>query len=178
MRVGGVFDPQLDTLRVALDSALTSPVGLAVAVSRETGRYLGVVDADQILTHVQEARAALEVPVGERAATGGGSGDQPAREPATPDVAAEDDAPADDAPADDAPADETRADKTPAVDLAADETPVEVAPAEETAAELALAPGMPAEVVAPENQSADDVPAVETSAAASGDPAPDEQVRS
>ena len=84
MRVGGVFDPQLDTLRVALDSALTSPVGLAVAVSRETGRYLGVVDADQILTHVREARAALDVPVGERAATGGGSGDQPAREPATP----------------------------------------------------------------------------------------------
>ena len=168
MRVGGVFDPQLDTLRVALDSALTSPVGLAVAVSRETGRYLGVVDADQILTHVREARAALDVPVGERAATGGGSGDQPAREPATPDVAAADDAPAEDAAADDAPADETRA----------DETPAEVAPAEETAAEVALAPGMPPEVVAPENPSADDVPAEETAAAASEDPAPDEQVRS
>jgi osmoprotectant transport system ATP-binding protein len=59
-RLGSVFDPESDTLRVALDSALTSPVGLAVAVSKSTGRYAGVVAADQILAEVTDARAALE----------------------------------------------------------------------------------------------------------------------
>ncbi len=47
--LGSTFDPQQDTLRAALDAALTSPYGLAVAVSRETGRYAGVVGADTIL---------------------------------------------------------------------------------------------------------------------------------
>jgi osmoprotectant transport system ATP-binding protein len=62
LRMGAVFDPQTDTLRVALDSALTSPVGLAVAVNRETGRYVGVVSADEILGQVADARAALDSP--------------------------------------------------------------------------------------------------------------------
>ncbi|MFP5283601.1 MAG: hypothetical protein ACLGIF_09140, partial [Actinomycetes bacterium] len=57
LRLGGTFDPALDTLRVALDSALTSPTGLAVAVDRGTGRYAGVVDADLILDAATEARA-------------------------------------------------------------------------------------------------------------------------
>ncbi len=62
LRMGAVFDPQTDTLRVALDSALTSPVGLAVAVSRDSGRYVGVVSADEILGQVADARAALDSP--------------------------------------------------------------------------------------------------------------------
>jgi osmoprotectant transport system ATP-binding protein len=62
MRLGAVFDPKVDTLRVALDSALTSPVALAVAVNRETGRYLGVVTADEILAQVADSRAALDDP--------------------------------------------------------------------------------------------------------------------
>ena len=56
--LGATFDPEQDTLRLALDSALTSPVGLAVAVSRATGRYAGVVSAERILDQVRTARAA------------------------------------------------------------------------------------------------------------------------
>ncbi|HET9647657.1 MAG TPA: ATP-binding cassette domain-containing protein [Microlunatus sp.] len=62
LRMGALFDPRTDTLRVALDSALTSPVGLAVAVNRDTGRYVGVVRADDILAQVADARAALDEP--------------------------------------------------------------------------------------------------------------------
>ena len=43
--VGSTFDPETDTLRIALDAALTSPVGLAVAVNRDSGRFAGVVSA-------------------------------------------------------------------------------------------------------------------------------------
>ena len=42
---GSTFDPETDTLRTALDSALTSPFGLAVAVAPGTGRFAGVVSA-------------------------------------------------------------------------------------------------------------------------------------
>ena len=45
-RSGSTFDPESDNLRVALDSALTSPFGLAVAVDADTGRYAGVVGAE------------------------------------------------------------------------------------------------------------------------------------
>ena len=43
--LGSTFDPETDTLRIALDSALTSPFGLAVAVAPDTGRFAGVVTA-------------------------------------------------------------------------------------------------------------------------------------
>ncbi len=56
LALGTVFDPATDTLRAALDAALTSPAGLAVAVTRETGRYIGVVTAAEILGHVRETR--------------------------------------------------------------------------------------------------------------------------
>ena len=59
LRVGALFDPRADTLRVALDSALTSPVGLAVAVDRETGRYVGVVSADGAVTKLLEPSEVL-----------------------------------------------------------------------------------------------------------------------
>ncbi|HEX8487688.1 MAG TPA: ABC transporter ATP-binding protein, partial [Propionibacteriaceae bacterium] len=45
--LGSTFDPETDSLRAALDAALTSPVGVAVAVVN--GRYAGVVGAKDIL---------------------------------------------------------------------------------------------------------------------------------
>ncbi len=57
LQLGATFDPESDTMRVALDSALTSPVGLAVAVSKETGRYAGTVTAAKILAQVTQSRA-------------------------------------------------------------------------------------------------------------------------
>jgi osmoprotectant transport system ATP-binding protein len=59
--LGSTFDPETDTLRAALDAALTSPVGLAVAVSRTSGgRFVGVVGARHILAHVVKARVEPE----------------------------------------------------------------------------------------------------------------------
>jgi osmoprotectant transport system ATP-binding protein len=57
--LGSTFSPETDTLRTALDSALTSPYGLAVAVTAETGRYAGVVSADDILAKVKDLRVSL-----------------------------------------------------------------------------------------------------------------------
>ena len=54
--VGSVFDPSVDTLRFALDAALSSPVGLAVGVDKATGRYAGVVQASDILDCVRTER--------------------------------------------------------------------------------------------------------------------------
>ena len=59
MALGATFDPETDSLRTALDAALTSPVGLAVAVTGEARRYAGVVDADMILHQVTQARAQI-----------------------------------------------------------------------------------------------------------------------
>ncbi|HET9778955.1 MAG TPA: hypothetical protein VFP81_06695, partial [Propionibacteriaceae bacterium] len=59
IRLGSTFSPETDTLRAALDSALTSPHGLAVAVRAETGRYAGVVSADTILAKVKDVRASV-----------------------------------------------------------------------------------------------------------------------
>ncbi|HLL61650.1 MAG TPA: ATP-binding cassette domain-containing protein [Propionibacteriaceae bacterium] len=56
--VGSTFVPESDNLRTALDSALTSPYGLAVAVAAGTGRFAGVVSAGDILAQVADARAA------------------------------------------------------------------------------------------------------------------------
>jgi osmoprotectant transport system ATP-binding protein len=57
--LGSTFSPEEDSLRVALDSALTSPHGLAVAVTADTGRYAGVVSADAIIAKVKELRESI-----------------------------------------------------------------------------------------------------------------------
>ncbi|HLM21677.1 MAG TPA: ABC transporter ATP-binding protein, partial [Propionibacteriaceae bacterium] len=70
--VGSTFDPETDTLRIALDAALTSPVGLAVAVNRASGRFAGVVSAQEILAQVAEVKGAQQ----ESIALGAADGDQ------------------------------------------------------------------------------------------------------
>jgi len=55
LALGSTFDPENDSLRVALDAALTSPVGIAVALSRD--RYAGVVRAEDILAQATDSRA-------------------------------------------------------------------------------------------------------------------------
>src|SRR4029453_5329768 len=57
--LGATFSPETDSLRAALDSALTSPYGLAVAVTADTHRYAGVVSADAILDKVRDERASI-----------------------------------------------------------------------------------------------------------------------
>ena len=57
--LGSTFSPETDSLRVALDSALTSPHGLAVAVTSDTHRYAGVVSADTILDKVKDLRVSI-----------------------------------------------------------------------------------------------------------------------
>jgi osmoprotectant transport system ATP-binding protein len=57
--LGSTFSPETDSLRVALDSALTSPHGLAVAVTADTRRYAGVVSADTILAKVKDVRVSI-----------------------------------------------------------------------------------------------------------------------
>jgi osmoprotectant transport system ATP-binding protein len=55
--LGSTFNPETDSLRAALDAALTSPVGVAVAVAN--GRYAGVVSAKDILAAATVSRAAV-----------------------------------------------------------------------------------------------------------------------
>jgi osmoprotectant transport system ATP-binding protein len=57
--LGATFSPERDSLRGALDSALTSRYGLAVAVTGDTGRYAGVVRADTILDKVKDVRTSI-----------------------------------------------------------------------------------------------------------------------
>jgi len=59
LRLGSTFSPETDSLRGALDSALTSPFGLAVAVTADTQRYAGVVSADGILDKVRDVRTSI-----------------------------------------------------------------------------------------------------------------------
>jgi osmoprotectant transport system ATP-binding protein len=59
LRLGSTFSPETDSLRGALDSALTSPFGLAVAVTADTQRYAGVVSADAILDKVRDVRTSI-----------------------------------------------------------------------------------------------------------------------
>ena len=65
--LGATFNPESDSLRAALDAALTSPVGLAVAVTGDPRRYAGVVDADMILHQVTQARAQIAESIAVRA---------------------------------------------------------------------------------------------------------------
>jgi osmoprotectant transport system ATP-binding protein len=57
--LGSTFSPETDTLRTALDSALTSQYGLAVAVTADTRRFAGVVAADDILAKVKDVRVSI-----------------------------------------------------------------------------------------------------------------------
>jgi osmoprotectant transport system ATP-binding protein len=66
--LGSTFNAESDTLRTALDSALTSLYGLAVAVAPETGRFAGVASAKKILEQVADARAAVAESISVRAA--------------------------------------------------------------------------------------------------------------
>jgi osmoprotectant transport system ATP-binding protein len=66
--MGSTFVRETDTLRAALDSALTSPYALAVALDPETGRYAGVVPADAILAQVATQRTGSPESVTLRAA--------------------------------------------------------------------------------------------------------------
>lgn len=54
--LGDVFDPGSGSLQEALNASLTSPVGLAVAVTRGTGRYAGVLSAAEIVAAAVEQR--------------------------------------------------------------------------------------------------------------------------
>jgi osmoprotectant transport system ATP-binding protein len=65
--LGTVFDPATDSLRTALDAALSSPVGRAVAVSGAIGRYAGIVTISDLLTAVATHREDLAVARVERA---------------------------------------------------------------------------------------------------------------
>jgi osmoprotectant transport system ATP-binding protein len=98
--LGATFSPETDSLRAALDSALTSPYGLAVAVTADTHRYAGVVSADAILDKVRDVRVSIAESISIRdleAAEEGANLDQ--LEPSYEDVAgpADDDDPDDDA---------------------------------------------------------------------------------
>ncbi|HEX8508233.1 MAG TPA: ABC transporter ATP-binding protein [Propionibacteriaceae bacterium] len=57
LALGATFNPEQDSLRSALDAALTSPVGMAVAVV--DGRYAGVASAEQILSQATASRASV-----------------------------------------------------------------------------------------------------------------------
>lgn len=54
--LGVTFDPARDSLRQALDAALSSSFGKAVAVTGEAGRYAGVVAADEVMRALAEHR--------------------------------------------------------------------------------------------------------------------------
>lgn len=79
MALGATFDPERDSLRTALDAALTSPVGLAVAVSGQPRRYAGVVDADMILAQVTQTRAQIAESIAIRAEDPGPTTDPASR---------------------------------------------------------------------------------------------------
>jgi osmoprotectant transport system ATP-binding protein len=52
---GSLYDTEADSLRGALDAALSSPSGLGVAVDR-TGAVVGSISADDVLTALADAR--------------------------------------------------------------------------------------------------------------------------
>ncbi len=151
--LGSTFSPETDSLRAALDSALTSPHGLAVAVMADTGRYAGVVSADTILAKVKDVRVAIAESISVREAeatlvdeTLEESGYEPLGEPAhkPQDEPAEEEKPQDELAGGDQPADE------PAEQF---EAPEEAAAADERADAYAP-PDQPAEA-APTDQPAD-----------------------
>jgi len=61
--LGGTFDPRRDSLRTALDAALGSPVGRAVTVEADTGRFTGAVRLEAITAHIAELRRTVAIGV-------------------------------------------------------------------------------------------------------------------
>ncbi|MGD7707562.1 ATP-binding cassette domain-containing protein [Microlunatus sp. Y2014] len=59
--LGSTFIPTSDSLRVALDAALASPVGFAVAVEEETGRFTGAVSLESIMRQAAELRRTVSI---------------------------------------------------------------------------------------------------------------------
>ncbi len=59
LELGSVFDPDVDSLRIALDAALSSPVGRAVAVSGAASRYAGIVTVSDLLAALAAHRDEL-----------------------------------------------------------------------------------------------------------------------
>lgn len=88
--LGSTFEPQLDTLKVALDSALTSRFGLAVAVEAGTGRYSGVATASAIIQAASKARTAVDAPAEGPAPEDLASGDSDSVASASEEVASDD----------------------------------------------------------------------------------------
>ena len=163
--MGATFVRETDNLRAALDSALTSPYALAVAIDPETGRYAGVVPADAILaqvatqrtgspesvtlqtaetreqqsTHAQAAVTSAYAELDEGAdQERKDEADKPATDEPATDEPATDKATTDKAPTETTPADEPVSDGPPADEAATDETS---AVAAEPAVEQALGPG-------------------------------------
>ncbi|HIT76511.1 MAG TPA: ATP-binding cassette domain-containing protein [Candidatus Avipropionibacterium avicola] len=65
--IGTDFDPSRDSLQTALDAALSSPVGQAVAVDRATGRYLGTVPIGRIIQRAIEVRRSSAIGINDEA---------------------------------------------------------------------------------------------------------------
>ena len=142
--LGSTFHHDTDTLRVALDSALSSPFSLAVAVAPDTGRFAGVASAQAILDEVKAARVAAAESISVREAA--------AQRPDLPAVAV--------APEPDAPEAETKlADDTAAAETGTEtETAtVETEPAKVDAPTVAAATVVTAQ--AAETQPAEEQPA-------------------
>jgi osmoprotectant transport system ATP-binding protein len=167
--LGSTFSPETDSLRAALDSALTSPHGLAVAVTADTGRYAGVVTADTILAKVRDVRVAIAESISVREAeatlvdeTLEESGYEPLGEPAhePQDERAEAEKPQDELAGGDQAADE------PAEPF---EAPEEAAAADERAEAYAPA-DQPAEACAPADQPAEAYPPTDQPAEVYQDP--------
>ncbi len=153
--LGSTFVHEADTMRMALDSALTSPYSLAVAVAPDTGRFAGVVSARSILDQVKQTRAAsaesisvaeaeahLPEPVAVTAESEEAPAEQVVAEEASAAGAVAEGASAEKAPAaTDATGDSAATEGDTPAEETKDETPVEVPRAsEEDAADLAPAP--------------------------------------
>ena len=133
--LGSTFVHEADTMRMALDSALTSPYSLAVAVAPDTGRFAGVVSARSILDQVKQTRAAsaesisvaeAEAHLPEPVAVAAESEEAPAEEASAAGAVAEE-APAEKAPAaTDASGDSAATEGDTPAEETKDETPAEV----------------------------------------------------
>ena len=158
--LGSTFTHEADTMRTALDSALTSPYSLAVAVAPDTGRFAGVVSARNILDQVKRVRAAhaesvtvaeaeahLPEPIAEKVEGAEAATDTPA-EPAVAADAAEVE-PSSDAVADETPAEVPRASEDDVEDLApapAPEAEDAAEPDRESDAEVTVVSGEPVDL--------------------------------
>ena len=172
--MGATFVRETDTLRAALDSALTSPYALAVALDPETGRYAGVVPADAILAQVASQRTGSPESVTLRAAEAREQQSTEAQSAVTTAYAQLDedaDGTVPDEPTRDGP-DEDPSEQEKAADVAGEPAvEQELGPGGATAAELVETPGEPAE---PSAQAREDVGEDEQPTTVRGQPVPAE----